>query len=69
MGNILTQSFIIMCNQLSNASEVVEKSDGQFPFLAALILIAIIVIVSIGDMTVVDKEKEEKQSKDMDQKM
>ncbi|MBP3888465.1 MAG: hypothetical protein J6F30_12615 [Cellulosilyticum sp.] len=58
MGNILMQSLVVMCNAMEGA-ENVQQSGGQFPFLAALILVAIILVVSVGDMVAVNKDGEE----------
>lgn len=42
-------------------AENTEKANGQFPFVAALILIAIIMVVSVGDMIAVNKSEEKKE--------
>ncbi len=57
MGNVLMQSLVVMCNA-TQVAENTEQSGGQFPFWAALILIVIIMVVSIGDMVHVNKSKE-----------
>lgn len=48
-------------------AEANEGTDSQFPFLAAVILVAIIMIVSIGDMIKVNKEKEEAERKEREE--
>ena len=68
MGNILMQSLVVMCNA-TQVAENAEQSGGQFPFWAALILIVIIMVVSIGDMVHVNKSKEaDEKSEDKDEK-
>ena len=63
MGDFLLQmAGMLKCEVILTAETVAtttEESGGQFPFLAALILVAIIVVVSIGDMVSVNKSKEE----------
>lgn len=59
MGNVLMQVVGGVNAIMLLSSEASEASKGQFPFLAALILVAIIVVVSIGDMMVADKKRKE----------
>ncbi|MBQ1274397.1 MAG: hypothetical protein U0L26_11015 [Cellulosilyticum sp.] len=47
----------------------VQETSSQFPFLAALILVAIIVVVSVGDKVLLDKKgkgTKEQSNKDKD---
>ena len=51
-------------------AEATKETNNQFPFLAALILILIVAVVSIGDMVAVNKSKEEEEKrKDEEHKM
>ena len=63
MGNMFMQSLVVMCDAVT---ETAGQSGGQFPFLAALILVAIIAVVSIGDMAATKKNKDEQTSKEDD---